>query len=249
MNRASLAALGLVFSLGLSGPAQHPPSAAAILEAVDRNAVSGTEIIESEMVVHGRRDSRTIRAKSWIEGDDKAFTEYLYPPREEGTKMLKLGDQLWTYSPSTDRTIRISGSMLRQSVMGSDLSYEDMMENKKLVDAYTAAVAGEAAVLDRSCWILDLTAKEAGLAYESRKLWVDKERFLVLREERFAKSGKLLKSYEVRSVLRSGGRWVPEHAVFKDVLKEGEGTEFKVLTIAFDAAIPAYLFDKAGLRK
>jgi outer membrane lipoprotein-sorting protein len=249
MNRAAFAALAAVLSLGLPLPARQTPSAEAILEAVDRNAIPGTKIIESEMVVHGRRDSRTIRSKSWIEGDDKAFTEYLYPPREEGTKMLKLGDQLWTYSPSADRTIRISGSMLRQSVMGSDLSYEDMMENKKLVDAYAAAVAGEAVVIDRPCWILELKAKEPGLAYEKRKVWVDKERYVVLREERFARSGKLLKTYEVRIVLRSGGRWVPEHAVFKDVLKEGEGTEFKVLKIEFDAVIPAYLFDKAGLRK
>jgi hypothetical protein len=36
--------------------------------------------------------------------------------------MLKLGDQLWTFSPSTDRTIQIAGHMLRQSVMGSDMS-------------------------------------------------------------------------------------------------------------------------------
>lgn len=248
MNRAASLLLGLVLAAPAPLPAQAP-SAASILDEVDRNAVPGTKIIESEMVVHGRRDSRTIRAKSWIEGEDKAFTEYLYPPREQGVKMLKLGDQLWTYSPSTDRTIRISGSMLRQSVMGSDLSYEDMMENKKLRDAYEAAVTGEETFLDRPCWVLSLTAKSEGPAYHARKIWVDKDRFLVLREDRFAKGGKLLKTLEVRSVLRSGGRWVPSHAVFKDVLKEGEGTEFKISLIEFDAPIPAYLFDKAGLKK
>ena len=248
MKRAASFVLGLVLAAVSPLPAQTP-SAASILERVDQNAVPGTKIIESEMIVHGRRDSRTIRAKSWVEGADKAFTEYLYPPREQGVKMLKLGDQLWTYSPSTDRTISISGSMLRQSVMGSDLSYEDMMENKKLLDAYAAAVAGEERVLDRPCWILDLAAKSEGLSYQSRKIWVDEERFIVLREERFAKGGKLLKTLEVRSVLRAGSRWVPSHAVFKDVLKEGQGTEFKISAIEFDAPIPAHLFDKAGLRK
>jgi len=48
--------------------------------------------------------------------------------------MLKLGDELWTYTPETDRIIKISGQMLRQSVMGSDLSYEDMMEDRKLIE-------------------------------------------------------------------------------------------------------------------
>jgi len=248
MKRAALAAGVLVLCAALPVSGQTL-SAASILEQVDRNAVPGSKIIQSEMIVHGRRDSRTIRAKSWVEGADKAFTEYLYPPREQGVKMLKLGDQLWTYSPSTDRTISISGSMLRQSVMGSDLSYEDMMENQKLAEVYDARAAGEASVLDRPCWILGLASKTEGAAYGSRKLWVDKERFLVLREERYAKSGKLLKTLEVRSVMRSGGRWVPQHAVFKDVLKEGQGTEFVIQSIEFDAVIPVHLFDKAGLRK
>ena len=54
--------------------------------------------------------------------------------------MLKLDKRLWIYSPSTDRTIQLSGHLLRQSVMGSDLSYEDMMEERKLSEVYTAEI-------------------------------------------------------------------------------------------------------------
>ena len=61
-------------------------------------------------------------------GSEKAFTENLSPAREAGTKMLKLKDKLWTYSPQTDRIIQISGHMLRQSINGSDMSYKDMMK-------------------------------------------------------------------------------------------------------------------------
>ena len=45
-------------------------------------------------------------------------------------RMLKLDDILLTYSPQTDRIIQISGHMLKQSVMGSDFSYNDIMEDK-----------------------------------------------------------------------------------------------------------------------
>ncbi|MBM3296774.1 MAG: outer membrane lipoprotein-sorting protein [Candidatus Aminicenantes bacterium] len=224
-------------------------SADEILDRVDRNAVPGSKIIVSEMTIHGRRASRTIKAKSWVEGDDKAFTEYLSPPREKGVKMLKLGDRLWTYSPATDRTISISGHMLRQSVMGSDLSYEDMMENNRLRDAYTAVTAGEETCEGRSCWVLELTASKDDVAYHRRKVWVDRERFLVLREERFARGGRLLKTLEVREVRRFGGRWVSTHAVFKDALKAGEGTEFKIESVEFDAALPPGIFDKSSLKK
>ena len=37
--------------------------------------------------------------------------------------------------------------------------------------------------------------------------------------------------------------------MYRDVLKEGEGTEFVIVSIEFDAAIPGYLFSKAALRK
>jgi len=163
--------------------------------------------------------------------------------------MLKLGDQLWTYSPDADRAISISGHMLRQSVMGSDLSYEDMMEDRKLREAYEAKVSGEEAVLERPCWVLELVSKAGDVAYQSRKIWVDRERFTVLREERYAKSGRLLKTLEVKSVSQVDDRWVVTSAVFKDVLKQGAGTEFRVLSIEFDVTIPAELFTKASLRK
>ncbi|MDD3737393.1 MAG: outer membrane lipoprotein-sorting protein, partial [Bacteroidales bacterium] len=111
------------------------------------------------MTIHGRRASRTITSRSYVAGDKKSFTEYLSPPREQGTKMLKLENQLWIYSPSTDRTIQISGHMLRQSVMGSDLSYEDMMDDRKLTDTYDAEVEGSEIVDERATWVLELKAK------------------------------------------------------------------------------------------
>jgi outer membrane lipoprotein-sorting protein len=230
--------------------AQAPaPSADSILDRVDRNAVPGNKIVVAEMTIHGRRDSRTLRSKSWIQGQEKAFSEYLDPPREQGTKMLKLGDQLWTYSPDTDRIISISGHMLRQSVMGSDLSYEDMMEDRRLRTAYEAKVAGQEAVGGRDCWIIEMSSRTGETAYQNRKSWVDKERYLVLKEERYAKSGKLLKDVAVQSAIRVGERWVAERVLFRDALKQGGGTEFKVVSIEFDVAIPEALFSKASLRK
>ena len=119
---------------------------------------SENKILNSRMIIHGRRENRSIESKSWQRRTNEAFTEYLAPPREQGTKMLKLQDNLWTYSPSTDRIIMISGHMLRQSVMGSDLSYEDMMEDPHLPNLYSAKVVGEETYRERQCWVLELSA-------------------------------------------------------------------------------------------
>jgi outer membrane lipoprotein-sorting protein len=220
-----------------------------ILVKVDENIRATNRISEAEMVIHGRRGDRTVRSKSWIKGTEKAFTEYLAPAREKGTKMLKMEDNLWTYSPNTDRTILIAGHMLRQSVMGSDLSYEDLMEDPKLQNLYHATIVDTDTLLERDCWVLQLEAKAADVAYHSRKIWVDKERFLALKEYRFAKSGRLIKTTLVKSIVRIDDRWVAKKLIFKDELKSGEGTEFILLNVEFDAEIPEYIFSKASLRR
>jgi outer membrane lipoprotein-sorting protein len=238
----------LVSVPGGSSLLAQQPSGQSILENVDRNLSSHNRIFKSKMVIHGRRGSRTVVSRSWAEGDHKAFTEYLAPAREKGTKMLKLKNKLWLYSPATDRTIHISGHMLRQSVMGSDLSYEDMMDDKKLIDHYEAEVSGTESLGSRACWVLALTAKTKDVAYAMRKLWVDQERIIPLKEELYAKSGKLLKKLELKDVVRLDDRWFPRRMIFKDVLKKGKGTEFIIDDIKFDQDIPNHMFSKAALK-
>lgn len=225
------------------------PSAQDILKKIDANTISDCKIIVSKMIIHGRRGERTVEAKSWQRNIDDSFTEYLAPAREKGTKMLKLGDQLWTYSPQTDRTILISGHMLRQSVMGSDLSYEDMMEDPFLQNIYDAEIVATDTVLNRSVWILDLKAKKEDASYDKRKIWVDKERYIILKGNFYAKSGKLLKQIDIHDVEKMQGRWVAKSLTYKDVLKEGDGTKMMIESIQFNEKIPAHIFSKASLRK
>jgi outer membrane lipoprotein-sorting protein len=224
------------------------PQADEILEKIDQNMSSENRVFESSMTIHGKRNSRTIASRSYSVGDKKSFTEYLSPPREQGTKMLKLEDQLWIYSPSTDRTIQISGHMLRQSVMGSDLSYEDMMDDRKLTETYKAEVIDSEEIDGRKAWVLELTATVDDVAYASRKLWVDAERFVPLREDLFARSGQLLKRSVMSDVVQIEGRWFPKSILYKDMLKQGDGTEFKIIGIQFNQDIPEHIFSKASLK-
>lgn len=220
-----------------------------ILDKVDKNMSAENRIVESSMVIHGKRNSRTMTSISYSVGDKQSFTEYLSPAREKGTKMLKLENQLWIYSPSTDRIIQISGHMLRQSVMGSDLSYEDMMDDRKLTDVYSSVVIGEEEIEGRKTHVLELTAKVDDVSYHSRKLWVDATNFVPLKEELFAKSGQLLKQTTLSNVKQIEGRWFPTKMIYKDMLKQGGGTEFIINEIKFNQKIPDYIFTKAALKQ
>ena len=206
-----------------------------IIKKVDDNLFSKNRKLKSKMIVHGKRMSRTIESESWIIGTDSAYTEYISPPREAGTKMLKIDNVLLTYTPRTDRVIQISGHMLNQSVMGSDMSYNDIMEDKPLQELYTQVLEGSEIIDGRDCYVVYLEAIDSKISYPKRRAWVDKEMFLPLREELYAKSGKLLKSTNMSDIRKVQGRWFPFKFVFKDELKtKSKGTEWIVIDVEFN---------------
>ena len=246
MIKILISILSFAFLLGQS----NDMSVQDIIRAMDENLNAKSRVLTSKMVVHGRRTSRTIESKNWVIGIDLAFTEYLSPPREKGTKMLKLGDKLWTYSPQTDRVIQISGHMLRQSVMGSDMSYNDMMEDRPMEELYNATLEGSVMIDDRDHWIILLESKVKGLSYPKRRAWIDKEYLLPMKEELYAKSGKLLKTSTMDGIKKVQRRWFPSRFIYKDELKRNsKGTEWIIDEIAFDIDIPKSRFSKALLRK
>jgi outer membrane lipoprotein-sorting protein len=228
--------------------ASSQPSGKDILNLIDKNLNAKTRILTAKMIISGARESRTIEFNSWAEGEKKAYTEYTSPAREKGTKMLKMEDKLWIFSPSTDRIIQITGQMLRQSVMGSDLSYEDMMEDPALANHYNASVTAQDTADNRECWIVQLNALKEGEAYEVRKIWVDQERNIPLKEELYGKGGKLLKRTSLTDVQKIQGRWFPMKMIFKDMLRSGDGTQFIISSIKLDETISPDVFSKASLK-
>lgn len=228
--------------------AQNYPSGKSILDKVDQNMSAKTRVLTAKMEIADLRATRTMVVKSYTIGDKKAYTEYLAPAREKGTKMLKLEDRLWIYSPSTDRTIQISGHMMRQSVMGSDMSYEDMMNDKPLLEQYKAEVSGEESIDGRKCWVIMLTTIITDVNYYTEKMWVDEERFVPLKIDMFAKGGKLLKRTTLTDVQKVQGRWFPMTLVYKDMLKQGDGTKMTIQEVQLDANIPANYFNLGNLK-
>jgi outer membrane lipoprotein-sorting protein len=79
-------------------------------------------------------------------------------------------------------------------------------------------------------------------------MWVDSERFIPLKEDLFAKSGKLLKRITFSNVQKVQGRWFPLSFVYKDMLKDGPGTKLTIQEIQLDTQIPASVFNLGNLK-
>ncbi len=221
-----------------------------IIKKVDANTSFTTTYMEARMIVHTTKRVDEKQLKIWAMGNEKSYSEVLAPEREAGTKYLKIDEDLWMWLPSAEKIIRISGHMLRQSMLGSDMSYEDSMErNSILLDKYSCELLDEEIILERDCYVLELTATDREVTYYRRKMWVDKERFISLREELYAKSGKLLKEMEIIEVKKIDKRWYPVNIVMRNKLRKNSYTEFILDEIEFDIELDEDIFSQRHLER
>jgi len=253
MNNKWLNSIFLVAGLCLlcwagSGQAEDD-RAFRLLVAVDDNMWATTKHIDGRLIIDNGRRVRELAMETWMEGVEKSYSFYKSPPRERGTKMLKLERKLWMYTPQTDRKILIAGHMLRQSMMGSDLSYEDMMEDEKVSEAYVGTIDGEEESEGVKVLTMTLKARKKTKTYQTLKLWVDPVKKIVLKEEAYAKSGKLLKLIEFKEFRQHGQRLFPRQMIFRDMLKEDTKTTYMFDEIEFDVAIPAKYFSQRILKR
>jgi len=232
-----------------------------IINKVDANMTFGTARFEAKMVIHIGDEVREKKMLMYERGKDTGYAEFLSPPRDKGVKYLKLQDNMWMYLPDVDKIIKIAGHMLRQSMMGSDFSYEDALESAKLLDKYTATLITEEGISipyhegeklverQRRCYVVDLTAKVKNVTYYRRMIWVDKEWMVPLKEDLFAMSGKKLKIMTNGDIKRFGERHYPMYGTVSNLFRQNSYTEFFVADAKFDIKVDPKFFTQAVLTK
>lgn len=246
MKKYLLVVIGLAVSMA-SGLSVFALTAEEIIAKVDANQYITSARAEAEMVITnaGRKITKTMVS---ITDGENGLTEFTNP-RDRGTKFLKRGDELWMFFPESEDIVKISGHMLSQAMMGSDFSYQDLMESDKLTELYTFTLIGEDEVNGRPCYVLEGIAVEGKeVSYYRRKIWIDQERFVGLKEELYAQSGRLLKVLTVTRVEEIAGRWFPVASVMENKLRKNTQTEFLITALEFDPEIPPGTFTLERLR-
>lgn len=230
--------------------AAEMPTADEILAKIDSNLVFETRTATVTMTVEGKRRTRVYSMQIFGRGETDSAIEYTEPAREKGTRMLKLGDEMWLYLPLVDRIQKISGHMLRQGMMGSDLSYEDLMSSEELRERYEARVLGEEEADGRPCFKLELTATDESVAYPRRVSWIDEELYVPLKQELYALSGLLLKTWTMGEVREfEGGRRFPTRMEVEDHLKQDSRTILEFGDIEFGVELEEEVFSMRWLER
>jgi len=242
--------LGIVISILLSSlivTVAAEMTAEEIINKRDDNEYFETAQMEAEMIiVSGSR--KIIKTMDALTDKKNSLVEFTNS-QDRGTKFLKREDDLWMFFPDAEEIIKISGHMLNQGMMGSDFSYQDVMEADKLTDLYDFEIIKEEEFDNRPCYVLEGIAREGvKVSYYRRVSWIDKERFIGLKEELYAESGRILKETKVNIIEEIEGRWVPTNSVMENKLRKNTYTEFTITQIKFNLEIPEETFTLQNLR-
>jgi outer membrane lipoprotein-sorting protein len=250
MNRKLLVIV--LLALAAVAAFSQTPSAADLLRKIDENEIFSTIEYDGEMIIEyqGRRYVKTM--KTWARGNTDSFIEFLNP-EDRGTKYLKKGGRLYVYSPDNEGVMLISGHMLKESMMGSDMSYEDTINNDTLSSRYNAVISGSETWTvngaSRDTWVLELDAKKRTESYPKRKLWIDKETGDLVHYELFALSGAKLKEYNMLRVEVLAGRRFPVEIEIRDLLRKDSKTTFIMKNAVLDKPIPDSVFSQRNLER
>ena len=236
--------VSLVFITGLT----NARSVEDIMDQVDEYQHLKSAKVESKMIITKGPRKMVKEMTSYIKGANYGLTEFINP-RDRGSKFLKRNDDLWMFFPDAEDVVKISGHMLDQGMMGSDFSYQDLMESSKLTDLYNFKIIREEKLNGRLCYMIEGIKKEGKEAsYYRRVEWVDQKRYVLLKEKLYAESGRLLKVLDTKEVEKIEGRWFPTYQVIDNKLKKGSQTEYKVEKIEFGINMPENTFSLQSLR-
>ncbi len=221
-------------------------SADEIIMEMDRLATFDTTYSTGSIQTTDRFGTKTSLFKSWSQGKKDSLIEFT-SKAERGQKILRTAGSLYLFYPDAEQLIRMQGAALRQSMLGSDISYEDMTEEKNTLDNYTAKLEQKETFKGNECYVLTLTAKTRTVAYPIQKIWVDTETYLTWKAEYSTQSGRLLKGMEVLETFESGDRVLPKQSKIVDKMKKDSATLMTVDSFEANPQLDRTLFTLENL--
>lgn len=168
----------------------------------------------------------------------------LFPEADKGVGYLRDNENIWSYDPISRK---FSHTSIKEALGDSDVKLDDVDQAKTKwrenyeVTAYEEGTLGKFAVD-----IITLTAKTTDPAYAKSKYYIRKDIPLLLKEEDFSGSDRLMRTILLPKYAKVPAGYVATQAIMRDELNKGEQTQQVISDLTFDK-LPDRIFTKAYL--
>lgn len=195
-------------------------SALFVAHSNDVYAITPVEIMEKNFMVakvpdttsqttmtltnkSGQKRERKTFGTTKLQGngiDNMRMTRFLEPTDVKGTVSLLVehldkDDDIWIYLPSIKKVRRLISSNKKDSFVGTDFSYGDVIGHK--VNEWTHKIVKEEDVDGKAAYVIESLPRDATIkantGYSKRMSWIQKDTFVTLKAVIYDEAGELLK--------------------------------------------------------
>jgi len=215
--------------------------ALSIIKKLDANSIYNTIKYDGELIIQQGKRKYVKTFNAYGKGQNNSFIEFTNQD-DLGTKYLKKDGKLFLYSPDAEEVIPIVGHLLKESMMGSDMSNEDVINNDTLESRYTGVITEETELNGKAVYVLELKAKTKKESYGRQILYVEKGTYTNIKTILCSSSGDKLKEMAVLEVKRIGNRDFPTIMEMRDLKRKDSKTTMKMNSVTLDIDIPDSMF-------
>ncbi len=206
---------------------------------------SATYTIVSEKVEKGEIVTEVTQAQMYRRDKDKKFLLIILKPDvQKGQGYLKVDENVWFYDPESRQ---FSLASMKENIQNSDAKNSDLNATSLEKD-YEIISATEEMLGKFPVYVLELKAKNNEVSYPKLKLWVRKDNYLLLKEEDYSLSNRLMRTTVFPSYISIGGKSIPSKILLVDELKKGNKTQLTIKDPSL-AKIPDSTFTKSYLER
>lgn len=149
--------------------------------------------------------------------DNMRMTRFLSPPDVKGTVSLLIehadkDDDIWIYLPALKKVRRLVSSNKKDSFMGTDFSYADVIGYK--VGEWNYKLLKEEAVGGQACYVIEALPKSEAVksssGYSKRIVWIRKDNLMAVKMDYWDEAGQILKTStfsDIQVVDPKYGKW------------------------------------------
>jgi outer membrane lipoprotein-sorting protein len=244
-----MALIGLMASL-VAAPAlaAGPPSADAILRQAFDNYRSTSSQSTVAMTIHRPEWERHMQMRGWTRGDSDALVRFTAPAKDAGNATLKLGRDTWVYNPKLNQVIKLPASMMTQSWMGSDFSYNDLAKSEDIITDYTHRLTGTAQAGGHSVWTIEAVPKPGAPVVWGKVVLEIRDDYVLIGQTFYDQDGKPARRMTADRVAPLAGRPYPVSMTMHPLDQPAQWTRIETSDAKFNAPSPAYLFTLSNLQ-
>jgi outer membrane lipoprotein-sorting protein len=247
--------IGLLFIscllLSLTGNTQNLTATDIVKKADDKTrGLSSQGEMTMTMVRTGWQRSLTM--KYWSKGTTHAIIYISAPAKDKGQVFLKIKNEMWNWQPKIQRMIKIPGSMMMQSWMGSDFTNDDLVKQSSIVSDYSHKLLGSENIRGMDCYKIEMIPKEtATVVWGKVVLWITKTGFHMWKTEYYDEENILVNTENAYDIKKMGDREIPVRMeiIPQEKEKQGQKTILEITQMIFNVKIEDSFFTQQNMKQ